>query len=509
MTFPSSYFEVATRDWQMLFYLLLAVAAILGTAETSRRFVGGSTEFPRKFVHIALGVPIFLAPFLIHRALPAIMASFFFAVFDLAAVKKGWFPAVIGEKNNYGTVFYPVSFLILAALAWERHPALAVVPMIILAFADGAAAVAGGFFRRSHDYVLLQEKKSWEGTATMFVVSLLAVLIGLTVYGSAGKMALPAFPKLIWISLLTALVATAAEAVSRNGSDNLTVPLLSGAVLYFLLQSGFPGLRQMTVAVLASGVVGGLSYRQQFLTAGGTGVMFIFGVLIFGIGGIVWSIPIVVFFLFSSVLSKLRENKNSREISAEGKGSRRDEYQVLANGGVAVFLLLIHLILRYNILFMLYLATLAAATADTWATEIGMWLGKEPRLITSGKKVARGISGGVTLAGSLGALMGSCLLVLSGVLAQSIAGAKISGKVAILLALTGFLASLVDSLLGATVQAKFKCELCGALLESPHHCPGGAMVFASGIPWLNNDWVNFLATISAVVILPGLLYLLP
>jgi len=298
MTFPSNYLHVSAREWQMLFYLILVVAVILGTAEAARRFGGSSTELTRKFVHIAVGLPIFSAPFLINSALPVVAAALFFVIFDFLAIRKGWFPALTGEQGNYGTVFYPLSFLILAVLAWERQPALTVIPMAVLAFADSAAAAAGRFVRRAHEYILMGEKKSHEGSATIFVVSLLVVLIGLTVYGSAGKMAPLPFPKLIWISLLTAVVATAAEACSRNGSDNFTVPLLSGAVLYFLLQSGFAGLRQMSIAVLASGAIGWFSYRRQFLTAGGTGVMFIFGVLIFGIGGLVWSIPIIVFFFF-------------------------------------------------------------------------------------------------------------------------------------------------------------------------------------------------------------------
>ena len=56
---------------------------------------------------------------------------------------------------------------------------------------------------------------------------------------------------------------------------------------------------------------------------------------------------------------------------------------------------------------------LAAASADTWATEVGTLWGGRPRSIISGRPVAPGMSGGITLIGTMGALVGSAIVAAS------------------------------------------------------------------------------------------------
>jgi uncharacterized protein (TIGR00297 family) len=88
---------------------------------------------------------------------------------------------------------------------------------------------------------------------------------------------------------------------------------------------------------------------------------------------------------------------------------------------------------------------LAAATADTWATEIGSWSPHPPRLITTWKPVPAGTDGGVTLLGTAGGMGGA--LFLGGCTAL-----LFSPALAVVWA--GLVGLLVDSLLGATVQGK-------------------------------------------------------
>jgi uncharacterized membrane protein len=61
-----------------------------------------------------------------------------------------------------------------------------------------------------------------------------------------------------------------------------------------------------------------------------------------------------------------------------------------------------------------------------------------------------------------------------------------------------FLACLLDSLLGATLQLQFRCAVCGRLTERPLHCEIVAE-YASGRPWLSNDSVNIIASTTASV----------
>ena len=69
---------------------------------------------------------------------------------------------------------------------------------------------------------------------------------------------------------------------------------------------------------------------------------------------------------------------------------------------------------------------MAAVNADTWATELGVLSRTPPRLITSGKVVERGTSGGVSLAGTLAALGGAAVIGLAAALAEPRTGIGIT-----------------------------------------------------------------------------------
>lgn len=163
------------------------------------------------------------------------------------------------------------------------------------------------------------------------------------------------------------------------------------------------------------------------------------GWVAFGRGGARGAAALLAFFFSSSVLSRLRERRRGHT-SIEAKGGRRDALQVLANGGAATLALLFGCEDGF-------VAGLAAAGADTWATEVGMLVGQRPRLITTLQPVEAGISGGVTLAGLAASFVGAGLV---GVAWWLGGGSRRAGGVAVL---AGVFGSVLDSVLGATVQA--------------------------------------------------------
>ncbi len=257
----------------------------------------------------------------------------------------------------------------------------------------------------------------------------------------------------------------------------------------------------LALGVLLGGLVAVLSHRLRTLTAGGAMAMFALAVPIFGFGGWKWTLPIAVFFILSSLLSRLGRSAKARYDSVFEKGSRRDGGQVLANGGVAGALMVLSLVSGWPSLYPYYCAALASATADTWATEVGTLSGQRPRRIPCFRPVPAGASGGVTLAGLLSALAGGMTIALSGwVFLRAESGAS---QLLYLVGLSGFLGSLVDSLLGATLQVQYRCPACGVVTERRVHCGGRRTAPVSGFRWMNNDAVNFLATLSG----PGFLHL--
>lgn len=203
-----------------------------------------------------------------------------------------------------------------------------------------------------------------------------------------------------------------------------------------------------------------------------------------------------VFFVLSSLLSRIRVRDEVAE-----KGSRRDAGQVLANGGVAALGALLGIAGNEHLAFGIVAAALAAATADTWATEIGSTSKARPRMLISRRWVERGESGGVTSRGLLATLIGAALV---GLVAALAGGVRLSGAdgfaIGVVALVGGVAGSLIDSLAGELIQERRYCPLCELPTEARvHHC-GIATVRSGGVAGVNNDVVNLLCTVTGATI---------
>lgn len=215
--------------------VVLVWLAIVGLiAEAASRFGKAGTEVIRKVVHIGTGNVILIAWWLNIPLWVGVSASVLFSTIALLSYYVPILPNInsIGRKS-FGTFFYAVSIGVLVAWFWSINlPQYAALGILVMAWGDGLAALIGKRFGR-HVYKLWDMQKSWEGSLTMalasYVVSLLILL------GTIGN---------IWqvwlISLIVALAATGLEAFSKYGIDNLTVPIGSAAIGFFLSQLLLP-----------------------------------------------------------------------------------------------------------------------------------------------------------------------------------------------------------------------------------------------------------------------------
>ena len=170
-----------------------------------------------------------------------------------------------------------------------------------------------------------------------------------------------------------------------------------------------------------------------------------------------------------------------------------DFYQVWANGLVPAIFVIISLFNSDPIIFFSYCAAVAAATADTWGTEIGVFSKKPPRLITTFKQVAPGTSGAISIYGIIAAFSGSLFIALIGYYSNiSYDYSKHSVYAVILVIVSGFLGSIVDSILGATIQSQYKCTVCHKITEKNMHCNIETDLVHGSI-WMNNDLVNLIS----------------
>jgi uncharacterized membrane protein len=146
-------------------------------------------------------------------------------------------------------------------------------------------------------------------------------------------------------------------------------------------------------------------------------------------------------------------------------------------------------------------ASFAACNADTWASEIGILSKKAPISLITFKPVSPGLSGGVSPLGLLASLGGSALVALTYGLYQFAAGN--SGVLLWLqigiITLGGLLGSILDSLLGAAIQAKYISLETGEITEKPTN-NNQPNQLVSGFAFVNNDFVNFASSFLAAML---------
>ena len=188
---------------------------------------------------------------------------------------------------------------------------------------------------------------------------------------------------------------------------------------------------------------------------------------------------LALFFLSGSILTFRKQHPTQHT----GRSAR----QVLANGMVAA-LGSACLALGFDAGWPLICGGLAAAQADTWATEVGLEAPYPPRLVTTFAQVPPGTSGAITLRGTMAGALGAAAMTALAVALGVDPPAALSGG------LGGGIGFIADSYLGATLQASYYCRVCDTRTESSTHSCGRSARLESGLSWLDNDAVNVAST---------------
>lgn len=503
------------EDWGLFIVFMGAILLILGLASAILHLLGIHAHHTRRLVHILVGCLVCATPFIFDSRIPVLTLTLLFTAVNILAIRFNKIKSIHEtDRISYGTVYFPISFFILVFWFWDKDPAILLSSMLIMAFADPVASWVGESRKKPLLFKILSEKKSLQGSSAMFITAFIVAVLAMKVFRGLFIQPDISWGTALIFGFFTAVYSAGAETISHRGTDNLMVPI-GAAVILDAFYNGTSELQlQLMLWMSITVLIAYLAYKTRTLSLSGAMGAWLLGTVIFGLGGPEWMTPIVVFFIFSSILTKVGKKHKKKLETVFEKTGKRDIYQVFANGGVAMIATMCWHFFEpvwpdgETLWYMIFLSAIAAATADTWGTEIGAFSRKKPRSILGFERVPMGTSGGLSLIGTLGAVMGAFIIALTGKFAlQIFAGLHMPGYITALITLTGFCGALVDSLLGATLQAQYRCPVCRKITEKTAHCGQEAIPLERGYRMINNDVVNLCNTVAGGL-LGGLLYLI-
>jgi uncharacterized protein (TIGR00297 family) len=274
----------------------------------------------------------------------------------------------------------------------------------------------------------------------------------------------------------------------------------------------FPAL--LAIGFLFNAAASVLVLWRGSLDAGGAAVGTVVGTLIFACGGPLFWVILMAFFISSTGLGYAGRNAKKGLEQIHQKGGRRDMVQVLANGGIGMIAAVLYRLTGSSAWAAAFAVSFASSNADTWAGEIGVLSRVPPVSLLGFQEVRRGVSGGVSALGTAASLGGALFIALIFAALNIRLGIFPGGflRLCAFITAAGFIGALLDSLLGATLQAQYAPRAAGAadiLTERSRGEDGLPNRLARGLRFVNNDAVNFascaLVTAASVLLAPVLL----
>jgi phytol kinase len=193
-------------------------ASILALGEVVRRRLGVEAEWTRKLVHVLMGLTAATFPWLFHDPRAVLLLCAACAAVLGVTLARSWLASVHGvDRRTLGALWFPLGVAAVFVAAEGRRE-LYVIPVLVLALADPAAAMVGRT-AGAHRFGGGRHCKSVEGSLAFLVVASGCLFVALAATTSLG------FVDLVGRALVTGALLAAVEAASPYGSDNVLVPV--------------------------------------------------------------------------------------------------------------------------------------------------------------------------------------------------------------------------------------------------------------------------------------------
>jgi dolichol kinase len=216
------------NGWLHLLWLGSSFLALFFIAEALYRFAKVQAEYSRKIVHAGTGLLTLLFPIFLTEIWQVSILCGSFLVLLLLSMRLNWFPSIHAvERRTAGSWLYPV-IVVLSFVFFKKMSAdpaalfkplyYFYTPLLLLAFCDPAAALAGGYWRRTHPETL--PGKTFAGSFSFFGLASAICIASAFIFTNH------AVPSNYFVAtgIATAYAATVAERMSDGGWDNFTIP---------------------------------------------------------------------------------------------------------------------------------------------------------------------------------------------------------------------------------------------------------------------------------------------
>lgn len=373
-------------------------------------------------------------------------------------VKFKWW---LQQESSYGIALFPIS---LGGLLMLGVPNVLVgTAAWVLAVSDASAGLVGRKWG-SPKYNFLSESKSYQGALAFFITALVCMCIR--------------FPDLHlgwWI--LLSLLPTLTELFSWKGSDNLFLPVFTVAWIQLVLTTPHLGswiwvcITAIFILFLAWWVI----YKNWLDQTGWCAAVWVAAVLWMSGGWKALSAPVFLL-VAGSVSGRLCRSTHHSE--------KRTAQQVFSNGWIGVVLYMLYGLTNEFHWQLLAWCSFAISICDTVSSEVGTAVGGKTFNIANFRMMQPGLSGGISVAGTVGGLVALLLLAASLHFIIPVTTIQLLWVVA-----TGMVGMLVDSFMGSRWQALWSQG--GKWVEFYDINTQSQLV--KGLSWLDNHWVNFLS----------------
>ncbi|MBO5845275.1 MAG: DUF92 domain-containing protein, partial [Clostridia bacterium] len=410
--------------------------------------LGVKKAITRKFVHIFIGFE-WVILYAFHGATyHFLIVCLCFLALLIVAYKKRLLQMISSDGDNApGTVYYAVSMslMALASLIDQRFILPFGLAVFVTSLGDGFAGLLGGLVKKHNPKIYKQ--KTLVGALANFVLSTATALAFMMIFEDMGLTPTHC--------LVIGALSVGIELISGVGLDNITLPILVATFTYISTAFYAETVKYFLPIALTPLIISFVVERKN-LTRGGTiAAIFLDIAVSISLGNL--GFLLLLAFLVLGILTDKLKRKNTE--CKEEKSSHRDASQVLANGLVPIVCAAIYFAIGERAFLLAYVAALAEALGDTAASSLGGY-SKSTFDLFKFRKCEQGISGGVSLIGTLSAVIFSAIIPLIAFAFGLIPPSELI--IAIAIAILGV---FFDSLLGSILQATFHCSVCGALTE--------------------------------------------